>query len=150
MLAEELYSSLVLPMVHIQPEKYCLRHTSYLLKDVSSVMFLNSWSSKEIANAMEHISLIFAKLKSAGDTMLSQVDWIDEPMKQKFMTKLDNLQIVTDGAVNIWKNDSLLDARIRILENSTSYPDQIFSLMLRHRIFLYKLWGSSAQDTNNM
>lgn len=145
--ADELYTEFVLPLSNEKPEKYCLEQTSGLLKEVSSSIYLNTWSGNDISAAQSQLNKAFAELKTNLEVMIERAEWLDDSSRKSLNLKMKELQVVTDSVIDLSSNKTL--KYFESIFNEKDYLNQLFALKRKQRETLYNLWGTDASNPDN-
>jgi len=152
MFAHDLYMDLVQTQSPCSREDYCLRVASGLLEDVSSALYLSTFTREQL-NAMElELQTLFTQLKSALNQQFQDAEWLDDSSRSYLTSKLQQLSAVTDGGTVFLSDVYILNQRLSDVDmnSSNSYLQNAVQLMRRYRSGIYSLYDTEPNLTHAM
>jgi len=152
MFAHDLYVDLVQTQSPCSRADYCLRVASGLLEDVSSALYLSTFTREQL-NAMElELQTLFTQLKSALNQQFQDAEWLDDSSRSYLTSKLQQLTAVTGGGRVFLVDSYMLNQRLLDVDmnSSSSYLQNAVQLMRRYRSALYSLYGTEPNLTDTM
>ncbi|KAJ9574973.1 hypothetical protein L9F63_007863, partial [Diploptera punctata] len=140
MLAHDIYVDLVKENPCNRPE-YCLRIASGLMEDVSSSLYLSTFTSKELSDKEHELVIIFDQLKNILKEEIMQSGWLDEESRSSLEEKLDKMEVKADGGRAILSDPNYLRNQLndQYLSTSNNYFENVIQLQRRYRKLLYYL-----------
>jgi len=152
MFAHDLYMDLVQTQSPCSRANYCLRVASGLLEDVSSALYLSTFTREQL-NAMElELQTLFTQLKSTLKQQFQDAEWIDDSSHSYLTSKLQRLTAVTDGGRVFLGDSYMLNQRVSDVDmnSSNSYLQNAVQLMRRYRSGMYSLYHAEPNLTDTM
>lgn len=152
MFAHDLYVDLVETGSPCNREDYCLKVASGLLEDVSSALYLSTFTREEL-NAMElELHTLFTQLKFTLKDQFQDAKWLDDSSRSYLTSKLQKLVPVTDGGRVFLGDSYLLNERLSEVNMniSNSYLQNAVQLVRRYRSDMYSFYSSEPNLTNTM
>ncbi|PNF39213.1 hypothetical protein B7P43_G01308 [Cryptotermes secundus] len=152
MFAHDLHVDLVETRSPCNREDYCLRVASGLLEDVSSALYLSTFTREEL-NAMElELQTLFTQLKFTLQEQFQDVKWLDDSSRSYLTSKLQQLVPVTDGGRVFLGDSYLLNERLSEVDMniSNSYLQNAVQLMGRYRSSMYSLFSNEPNLTDTI
>lgn len=152
MFAHDLYMDLVQTQSPCSRADYCLRVTSGLLQDVSSALYLSTFTREQL-NAMElELQTLFTQLKLTLEQQFQDAEWLTDSSRSYLTTKLQQLTAVTDGGRVFLGDSYMLNQRLSDVDmnSSNSYLQNAVQLLRRYRSGMYSLYGTETNLTDTM
>ena len=152
MFAHDLYMDLVQTQSPCSRKDYCLRVASGLLEDVSSALYLSTFTREQL-NAMElELQTLFTQLKSELKQQFQDAEWLDDSSRSYLTSKLQHLTAITDGGRVFLGDSYILNQRLSDVDmnSSNSYLHNAVQLMRRHRSGMYSLYRTEPNLTDTM
>lgn len=151
MFAHDMYVDLVETQSPCSREDYCLKVASGLLEDVSSALYLSTFTKKQL-NAMElELQTLFTQLKIALQEQLQEAEWLDDSSRSYLTSKLQQLIPIADGGRVFLDDSYLLNEQLSEVDiSSDSYLQNSVQLVRRYRSGMYSLYNTEPNITNTM
>jgi hypothetical protein len=152
MFAHDLYMDLVQTQSPCSREDYCLRVASGLLEDVSSALFLSTFTREQL-NAMElELQTLFTQLKFTLKQQFQDAEWLDDSSRSYLTSKLQQLTAVTDGGRVFLGDTYMLNQRLSDVDvnSSNNYLQNAVQLVRRYRSGMYSLYGTEPNLTDTV
>lgn len=152
MFAHDLYTDLVQTQSPCSREDYCLRVASGLLEDVSSALYLSTFTTEQL-NAMElELQTLFTQLKLTLKQQFQDSEWLDDSSRSNLVSKLQQLTAVTNVGRDFLGDSYMLNQRLSEVDmnSSKSYLQNAVQLMQRYRSGMYSLYGTEPNLTDMM
>jgi hypothetical protein len=152
MYAHDLYTDLVLTQSPCNREDYCLRVASGLLEDVSSALYLSTFTRKELNVMEQELQTLFTQLKLTLEQQFQDVEWLDDSSRSYLTSKLQQLTAVTDGGIIFLGDSYMLNQRLSDVDMNTSnsFLQNAVQLIRRYRMGMYSLYGAEPNATDTM
>jgi len=152
MFAHDLYVDLVETQSPCNREDYCLKVASSLLEDVSSALYLSTFTREQL-NAMDlELQTLFTQLKFTLQEQFQEAEWLDDSSRSYLTSKLQQLIPITDGGRIFFGDSYMLNQRLSELDmnSSNSYLHNAVQLVRRYRSGLYSLYSTETNLTDTM
>ncbi|XP_069690514.1 uncharacterized protein [Periplaneta americana] len=151
MFAHDLYVDLVETQNPCHRENYCLKVTSGLLEEVSSALYLSTFTTEQLNDMENELDTLFRRLKFVLEEKFRIADWLDDSSRSYLISKLQNMTAVTDGRRAFYGDPSLLDYRLSTVDVTTSdsYLHNAVELVRRYRenLYLFYTAETNSKDT---
>lgn len=152
MFAHDLYVDLVETRSPCNREDYCLKVASGLLEDVSSALYLSTFTREEL-NTMElELQTLFTQLKFTLQEQFQDVKWLDDSSRSYLTSKLQQLVPITDGGRVFLGDSYMLNERLSEVDMniSSSYLQNAVQLVRQYRSSMYSLYSTEPNLTDTM
>lgn len=151
MFAHDLYEGLVETQSPCNREDYCLKVASALLEDVSSALYLSTFTREQL-NAMElELQTLFTQLKITFQEQFQEAEWLDDSSRSYLTSKLQQLIPVADGGRVFLGDSDLLNEQLSDVNiSSYSYLQNSVQLVRRYRSGMYSFYNTEPNITSTM
>jgi hypothetical protein len=125
---------------------------SGLLEDVSSALYLSTFTREEL-NTMElELQTLFTQLKFTLQEQFQDVKWLDDSSRSYLTSKLQQLVPITDGGRVFLGDSYMLNERLSEVDMniSSSYLQNAVQLVRQYRSSMYSLYSTEPNLTDTM
>ncbi|KAF5298409.1 hypothetical protein FQR65_LT01187 [Abscondita terminalis] len=137
-----LYEHLVTPISKNDREKYCLQLSTRLFRDVSSNLYMRTWSNTELDPIQKLFVNIFDNVKNYFVNEVSVVEWLDRHSKDSMLNKAKNMTLVLNKKDDIYNNDDYLNEKYaKVNLNKKDYAKNVIEMIEFDRKMLYNITG---------
>jgi hypothetical protein len=151
MFAHDMYVDLVETQSPCNREDYCLKVASGLLEDVSSALYLSTFTREQL-NSMElELQTLFTQLKVTLQEQFQEAEWLDDSSRSYLTSKLQQMIPFADGGRAFLGDAYLLNEQLSEVNiSSDSYLQNAVQLVRRYRSGMYSLYSAEPNLTNTM
>jgi len=151
MFAHDMYVDLVETQSPCNREDYCLKVASGLLEDVSSALYLSTFTREQL-NTMElELHTLFTQLKVTLQEQFQEAEWLDDSSRSYLTSKLQQMIPFADGGRAFLGDPYLLNEQLSEVNiSSDSYLQNAVQLVRRYRSGMYSLYSAEPNLTNTM
>lgn len=151
MFAHDLYVDLVETQSPCNRKDYCLKVASGLLEDVSSALYLSTFTREQLNAMTLELQTLFTQLKIILQEQFKEAEWLDDFSRSYLTSKLQQLIPIADGGVAFLDNSYLLNEQLSEVNiSSGSYLENSVQLVRRYRSSMYSLLNTEPNVTNTM
>jgi predicted metalloendopeptidase len=152
MFAHDLYTDLVLTQSPCSREDYCLRVASGLLEDVSSALYLSTFTKEQMNEMEKDLQTLFTELKVTLKQQFQDAEWLDDSSRSNLTSKLEQLTAVADGGIVFLGEPDILDQQLQAVDMNTSnsYIQNAVKLIRRYRRGMHSLYHAEPNATGTM
>jgi hypothetical protein len=124
---------------------------SALLEDVSSALYLSTFTREQL-NAMElELQTLFTQLKITFQEQFQEAEWLDDSSRSYLTSKLQQLIPVADGGRVFLGDSDLLNEQLSDVNiSSYSYLQNSVQLVRRYRSGMYSFYNTEPNITSTM
>nr|CAD7257120.1 unnamed protein product [Timema shepardi] len=143
--ARDIYQDLVKQRGPCGREQYCLQVTEALLGDVTSSMYLATFTEEELDTKQKNMKMIFEKVQDAMANQIDRSIWIDDPSRGAILMKLKSLKVTeSPRAVFLDPASTFLSDRMQWNELSAlDYFNNSVHLLRRYRQFMFAMYDKN-------
>ena len=148
MLAHDIYLDLVEPRP-CDREDYCLRIASGLMEDVSSSLYLSTYTSNELSDKEHELVTLFNQVKNVLNDEITQAVWLDNEARSSMLDKLNKMKVMADGGRGLLGDTTFLSNQLndQHLNLSDNYFENSMRLLRRYRTQIYSLVTFKSDPT---
>nr|CAD7430491.1 unnamed protein product [Timema monikensis] len=141
----DIYQDLVKPRGPCGREQYCLQVAEALLGDVTSSMYLATFTEEELDKKQKNMKMIFKKVQDAMANQIDRSSWIDDPSRGAVLMKLKSLKVAeSPRAVFLDPVSTFLSDRIQGNElNALDYFNNSVHLLRRYRQLMFAMYDKN-------
>ncbi|XP_018319405.1 endothelin-converting enzyme homolog [Agrilus planipennis] len=141
--ARELFENLVVTQTGNDREEYCLKLSSYLFPDVSSLLYSKTWFPKSKEVTEKFFAKVFLELKHNFSRTLNSVDWLDDTTKTAVLLKVQNLNVAFAKADDNYNNKTYMEEKYSNLNvTSADFIGNFVQTDILRKKALYSLEGN--------
>ncbi|KAK5646634.1 hypothetical protein RI129_005098 [Pyrocoelia pectoralis] len=140
--ANHLYETMVIPRAKDVRENYCIQLSTKLFRDISSHLYIKTWSKTQLDQIPKFLSNIFDTIKKNLAVELKQATWLDDETRKSMLIKAKKMILTFTKENDSYNNEDYLNEKYKNIQlRKDTFMRNVVGMLEFERKSLYKLTG---------